>query len=76
LLGPFDLTRAVRVTDEACYSGRLVRDRSGQWFILAFRNLDANGVFIGEITDPMPVTWVTDGTSLVIEHAGGASQHG
>ena len=55
--GPFDLSRAVRITDERYYSGRLIRDRSGQWVMLAFRNQDESGRFAGEITDPMPVDW-------------------
>jgi hypothetical protein len=35
-LGPFNLTQAVRITDESLYSGRLVRDRAGRWVMLAF----------------------------------------
>jgi beta-fructofuranosidase len=65
LLGPFDLTRAVPVTSENLYSGRLVRDRAGQWVMLAFRDLDAQGGFIGEISDPLPVRWTADGAGLV-----------
>ncbi len=57
-----DIERAVRVTSAALYSGRLVQDRSGAWVMLAFRNLDETGDFVGEIADPIPVTW--DGTGL------------
>jgi beta-fructofuranosidase len=35
LLDPFDVAPAVRLTDESVYSGRLIRDRSGQWVMLA-----------------------------------------
>jgi beta-fructofuranosidase len=57
-----DVDHAVRVTSEALYSGRLVQDRSGAWVMLAFRNVDEEGRFVGEITDPIPVTW--DGSGL------------
>ena len=32
--------------------------------MLAFRNLEAGG-FVGEISDPMPVSWAADGSALV-----------
>jgi len=57
-----DVDHAVRVTSEALYSGRLAQDRSGAWVMLAFRNIDEAGEFVGEITDPIPVTW--DGARL------------
>ena len=41
VLGPFDTGRAVPLTGEDLYSGRLVRDRAGQWVMLAFRNVEA-----------------------------------
>ncbi len=63
VLGPFDTGRAVPLTGERLYSGRLIRDRAGQWVMLAFRNLEADG-FVGEISDPMPVSWATDGSGL------------
>jgi beta-fructofuranosidase len=53
-LGPFDVANARRLTDETLYSGRIVRDRSGCWVMLAFVNLAAGGGFVGEITDPIP----------------------
>ena len=71
-LGPFDLTQAVRITDESLYGGRLVRDRAGQWVMLAFRNRGPDGSFIGELSDPMPIRWAADGSAL--ELAGVAAQ--
>ena len=67
LLGPFDLTQAVRMTDESLYSGRLIRDRAGRWVMLAFRNRGRNGRFIGELADPVPVRWANDGSSLELD---------
>ena len=55
LLGPYDVTKATRLTDESLYVGKLVQDRDGQWVLLAFVNQDANGSFVGSISDPMPV---------------------
>ncbi|MCU1475314.1 MAG: hypothetical protein JWQ64_7 [Subtercola sp.] len=56
--GPFAIETAYRIADETLYVGRLVQDRSGEWQLLAFKNTAADGEWIGEITDPMPVTWV------------------
>ena len=66
-LGPFDVKRAVRITDESLYSGRLVSDRAGRWTMLAFRNHGPDGRFIGELTDPMPIGWATDGSALTLD---------
>lgn len=52
-----DLALARRVTTEALYVGRLVRDRGGAWVMLAFHHLDEDGEFVGEIIDPVPVAW-------------------
>jgi beta-fructofuranosidase len=65
VLGPFDVSSAEPVTGEDLYSGRLIRDRSGRWLMLAFRNREQGGGFAGEISNPMPVSWAEDGTRLV-----------
>jgi beta-fructofuranosidase len=52
------------MTDESLYSGRLIRDRAGRWVMLAFRNRGPDGSFVGELTDPMPIRWATDGSAL------------
>jgi beta-fructofuranosidase len=67
LLGPFNLTQAVRITDESLYSGRLIRDRAGRWVMLAFRNSGPDGHFIGELADPMPIRWAADGSALELD---------
>ena len=66
LLGPYDVAQATLVADESLYSGRLIRDRNGQWMMLAFRNFDADSRFIGEICDPYPVSWVNDHRRLTL----------
>lgn len=55
LLGPYDVAQATRLTDESLYVGKLIQRRDGQWVLLAFVNLDADGAFVGSISDPMPV---------------------
>jgi beta-fructofuranosidase len=65
VLGPFDLTRAQPLTDDALYSGRIIRDRDDRWVMLAFHCYRPDGVFIGEISDPMPVTVADDGTLAI-----------
>lgn len=57
LEGPFDMSKAYRLTDERLYVGRLIQDRSGKSQFLAFRNYE-EGEWIGEICNPMPVRWV------------------
>lgn len=59
LLGPFDLTRARPLTGPELYSGRLVQDRSDAWVLLAFQNQDERGEFVGGLSDPMAVEWIT-----------------
>ena len=63
--GPYDVARARRVTGESLYSGRLIRDRSGSWVMLAFRN-GVDGAFVGGLSPPMPVAWADDGARLVL----------
>jgi len=62
--GPFDITKARRLTTEAAYSGRLIKDPTGRWVMLAFHHIDGGGSFVGEIADPVPVAWNADGTAL------------
>jgi beta-fructofuranosidase len=59
VLGPLDLTHAQPLTGPELYSGRIIRDRSDRWVLLAFHNLDDNCCFIGALSDPMPVAWGT-----------------
>ncbi|MFN8196085.1 MAG: hypothetical protein U0R80_17620 [Nocardioidaceae bacterium] len=69
---PYDLSSARLLLDDSFYVGRLVRDRSGAWQVLAFVNRlpegspdGPPGAFGGTLTDPMPVTWSPDGTLRV-----------
>lgn len=61
---PVDVAGAVRLTDEDLYVGRLVRDRQDRWQLLAFRNRDSGGSFVGGVIDPVPVEWRPDGRGL------------
>lgn len=60
LTGPFDIEAAYPITDSSLYSGRLVRRRDGRWVMLAFRLVGDGTPFVGEITDPLPVSWEGD----------------
>lgn len=63
-LGPFRyLTDDFLSGDEygTLYSGKLIQDSDGQWQFLAFKNSDERGNFIGELSDPIPVTVLSDG---------------
>jgi beta-fructofuranosidase len=59
--GPYDIRGAYLLHDQSLYVGRLAQDRSGRWVMLAFRNTGADGRFVGEIIDPLPVAWGEDG---------------
>lgn len=52
-LGPFHLGRAALITDSSRYVGKALRDRTGEWQFLAFRNVE-DGEFIGALADPVP----------------------
>ncbi|WP_020076865.1 hypothetical protein [Cryocola sp. 340MFSha3.1] len=58
--GPFDTASAYRLTDERFYVGRIVHDRAGQAQFLAFRNVDPETGWQGEIADPVPVHFEDD----------------
>ncbi|WP_104161538.1 glycosyl hydrolase family 32 [Arthrobacter sp. ZGTC212] len=59
---PLDISSATRLTSEEFYAGRAVRNREGQWVLLAFENVDAEGTFISGISDPLPLEWAPDGS--------------
>jgi len=59
-LGPYPIERATLLAPEALYAGRIATDRSGKAVLLAFNNVQVNGVFAGSISDPMPVRVQTD----------------
>lgn len=64
-LGPFDLANAQLILGRRHYVGRLIDDReTGQTMLLAFRNEDEDGRFVGGIIDPIPVRWETDRVKL------------
>ncbi|MBK8757978.1 MAG: glycosyl hydrolase family 32 [Actinomycetales bacterium] len=54
LLGPFDIAAARRFDHDDLYAARLVA-HAGRWHLIGFRNIGADG-FIGELSDPIPVT--------------------
>jgi beta-fructofuranosidase len=68
LLGPYDVTRAVRLTDESLYSGRVVQDRDGRWRFLAFHNTDRSGAFVGALSDPLELPQALGSIPLASGH--------
>lgn len=58
-LGPFHLTSnhfLVGDTMGSHYAGRMIQNPSGEWVFLAWRYFTPSGEFIGELSDPYPVT--------------------
>lgn len=68
--GPaFDLDEAVRVTSEWLYVGKVAELPGGGWGLLAFRNRDESGAFVGGVTDPCRLRWREDGRGLELVDA-------
>jgi beta-fructofuranosidase len=62
--GPYKfLTDDFLLGDEhgTLYSGKLIQDAENKWQFLAFKNGNEQGEFIGELSDPIPVTVLDDG---------------
>ncbi|MEP6563342.1 MAG: glycosyl hydrolase family 32, partial [Nakamurella sp.] len=59
-LGPYHLNAATPLTDDSRYVGKLVRDPTGTWVMLAFHNTGPTGEFIGILSDPTPVHFTGD----------------
>lgn len=53
LLGPWDVEGAVALEHPSLYAAQFIRDGEG-WTVLGFRDTE-DGVFHGEIMDPLPV---------------------
>jgi len=68
LLGPYDVGRATRLTDESLYVGKLVQRRDGQWVLLAFVNQDADGAFVGALSDPLELPQALGSAPLAAGH--------
>lgn len=68
-LGPFDLTQAYVLTNPTLYAGRLTTDRLGNPVLLAFRNYDKSGTFVGGMNDPLPLKWNREGHLVLAAHS-------
>lgn len=62
-LGPFS-PMPTRLGDlhGSHYSGKLVKGPGGEWTYLAYRHFNAEGAFVGELDDPVPVEIASGGT--------------
>ena len=54
-LSDLDFTGARAFEDNLVYAGRLVQKPSGEWYLIGFIN-EVEGQFVGELSDPIPVT--------------------
>ena len=59
-----DIDAATRLTTEQLYVGKLVPGAGDEVWLLAFRNRDDRGRFVGGITDPIGVEWLPDESRL------------
>ncbi|MBC6461408.1 glycoside hydrolase family 68 protein [Actinomadura sp. HBU206391] len=67
LTGPWDITAARPFPDPHLYAPRLVTDTDGTTALIGFID-QVDGTFIGELTDPIPVTYTPD-SGLTRSHA-------
>lgn len=58
LLGPWDVNRARRVDHASLYAARVITDIDGEPKLLGFSDL-VDGAFVGELLDPVPITFET-----------------
>lgn len=54
-LTDIDFSKARAFLSDPVYAARLVQGKDGFWNLIGFRNIE-NGVFVGELSDPIPVT--------------------
>ena len=68
LLGPYSAADAPLVPPDGplgpLYAGKLVESHTGRWHFMAFRG-DGDRDFIGELTDPLPISEGSDGRIVV-----------
>ena len=56
LAGPWDIDQAKPfVAEPALFAAPLVQQRDSSWALIGFRNLESDGIFDFDITDPIPV---------------------
>jgi beta-fructofuranosidase len=70
-LGPFRYTTDEFLVGDAVgslYAGKLARDRDGSWVFLASRQFAPDGTYIGQLSDPLPVTVDSAGNLCVRWH--------
>jgi beta-fructofuranosidase len=54
--GPWDIAAARPfVAEPKLFAAPLVRDRTGQWVLLGFRNQESDGIYSFDVIDPIPV---------------------
>jgi beta-fructofuranosidase len=68
--GPYDLTPAAVVTTAPLYSGRVIRDRTGHWVMMACVDAASDGSFEGVVSGPIPVHWDRGRGGLAVEAEG------
>jgi beta-fructofuranosidase len=59
------VTTAQPPTGPALYAGRVIRDRAGQWVLLAFQNSGGDEAFAGGLSGPLPVRWENSSDSQI-----------
>lgn len=70
VLGPWHLVDEDFLAPDSSYglyAGKLVIDVNGELSLMAFRNRNAEGVFVGEIIDPIPLRVFEDGRLMLME---------
>ena len=62
---PWDVEGAVALEHPSLYAAQFIRDGSEGWTVLGFRDSE-DGVFFGEIMDPLPIERDGSGVRLAV----------
>lgn len=58
------------MTNTKClHTGRLIRNRSGNPVHRAFHNYDQSGLFVGGMSDPLPLKWDREERLVLAAHS-------
>ncbi|TQL44921.1 beta-fructofuranosidase [Homoserinimonas aerilata] len=71
-IGPYAPQGARLLAEESLYCGRLIQNRDGEWMLMAFENMTADGGFTGALSNPIPVEFSDADGGLVISATRGA----
>jgi len=77
-LGPFHTEGAGFLGGDvqgSLYAGRVIQGPDDDWYMMAFRNLDSDGRFVGGVCDPLQIVQDADGHLTLVESYESCAAH-